>query len=98
MRYVPNRRTDKITALSDFPEMASQTSFTTEDNSALSPEARLRLLPSGGAHCQVERCVSGEVHFVNCRNFIHCEDQLGFGNACICTNPIRKAIYNEFGV
>jgi hypothetical protein len=78
--------------------MASHANFTAENNPGLSPEDHLRQLPSGGEHCKVERCVSGEVHFVNCRDFVHCQDQLDFGSACICTNSLRKSLYNQFGI
>jgi len=58
----------------------------------------LAQFPEGGLHCEVLSCVSGLVHFVACHNFIRCSKQMFFGNACVCTNPVRKDVYNRLGI
>jgi len=48
--------------------------------------------------CQIESCVNGKVHFIQCLSTTSCSYQLHFGSECICTCPTRKELYNQHGV
>jgi len=49
-------------------------------------------------YCKVESCVNNEVHFVKCLNEDHCLYKMNFGDSIICSCPIRKEIYNKYGL
>jgi hypothetical protein len=48
--------------------------------------------------CQVESCISGEVHFIKCLNKVFCSYRGTFGEGVICYCPTRKELYNKYGV
>jgi hypothetical protein len=48
--------------------------------------------------CKVEHCVNGATHFIRRLNKKSCSYQTSFGNAFICSCPIRKELYNKFNV
>jgi hypothetical protein len=47
--------------------------------------------------CNVESCVSNEVHFVECREKNSCSYKMTFGHSYICNCPTRKEIYRKYG-
>jgi len=52
----------------------------------------------GDDHCAVDSCINGKVHFVECLEKKYCSYQTSFGYGLICHCPVRKEIYNKYGV
>ena len=48
--------------------------------------------------CQVESVFAGKIHFVKCLHKKYCAYQRPFGYGIFCTCPIRKEIYNKYGI
>lgn len=48
--------------------------------------------------CEVEHCISNELLFVKIPNCNLCPYTLDFGGSIVCSCPIRKEIYNKYGV
>ena len=48
--------------------------------------------------CQGESVFTGKLHFVKCLYNKHCVYQRPFGYGLFCTCPIRKEIYNKYGI
>ena len=48
--------------------------------------------------CPVECCVDGRVHFIKCLHHTYCSFQQAFGEGLLCTCPVRKELYNAYGV
>ena len=67
----------------------SQTTECTRDFACLTDPGQL---------CRVENCVNNKVHFIQCRNDVKCNYQISFGYSFICSCPIRKEIYNRYGL
>jgi hypothetical protein len=53
---------------------------------------------SGGHLCPVEYSVDGKVHFITCLNDARCSMQQTFGNRLLCGCPVRKELYNRYGM
>ena len=49
-------------------------------------------------YCGVEACISNDIHFVNCKSKDYCSYKMFIGKSIICKCPIRKEIYNKFGI
>ncbi len=48
--------------------------------------------------CEVERCVGDEVHFIKCKGTNSCNYVFSFGLSHICRCPIRKELFQKYGV
>lgn len=48
--------------------------------------------------CKVKDCISNEVHFVDRATNKICPYAVPFGYAFICNCPVRKEIFNRYGV
>ena len=48
--------------------------------------------------CKAENCVSNEVLFVKCLYEDACEYRIPFGQSFVCNCPIRKEIFNKYGI
>ena len=48
-------------------------------------------------YCEVEDCISNEIHFVKCKSNEYCSYKMFFGKSMICKCPTRKEIYNKYG-
>lgn len=48
--------------------------------------------------CKVISCINNKVHFVECANYYICPYLMPFGNSFICNCPVRKEIFNKYGV
>lgn len=49
-------------------------------------------------NCRVINCLNNEVHFVECSNDSFCSYLMSFGNSFICNCPVRKEIFNKYGI
>lgn len=49
-------------------------------------------------YCKVEYCCNNKVHFIKCLDNQYCSFQKSFGFAFMCTCPLRKEIYNKYGI
>lgn len=56
---------------------------------------RACLEKDGKPQCQIENCVNGSVHFLECLKNQRCADALAFGLGHRCTCPIRKELFSE---
>ncbi|MBI5506783.1 MAG: hypothetical protein HY899_18505 [Deltaproteobacteria bacterium] len=54
--------------------------------------------PSCQDLCEVKHCVQGKVHFVECLDMNFCSYQMSFGSGTVCNCPVRKEIYNRYGL
>jgi len=45
--------------------------------------------------CEVDNKVSDDILFVKPKDFSVCKCKVSFGNAFICTCPVRKALYEN---
>lgn len=54
--------------------------------------------PASQDLCQVQHCVQGKVHFVECLNVDFCNYQMSFGSGLVCNCPVRKELYNRYGL
>jgi len=48
--------------------------------------------------CQVKYCVGGKLHFIKCLNQEYCSYQHAFGDEFFCSCPVRKELYNRYGI
>lgn len=48
--------------------------------------------------CRVKQCVQGKVHFIECVDRLVCSYRMSFGNAFVCNCPVRKEIYDQYGI
>ena len=53
---------------------------------------------NGSNLCAVEHCVDGKVHFIRCIDQSSCSYRSSFGNGFYCDCPIRKELYNKYGI
>jgi len=53
---------------------------------------------SGKNLCHVKHCVQGKVHFIECLNVDYCSYQMSFGTGVVCNCPVRRDIYNLYGL
>ena len=51
-----------------------------------------------GPNCKVIDCINHKVHFVECKNDTSCSCLMPFGNSFICNCPVRKELYNKYGI
>lgn len=49
-------------------------------------------------NCKVISCISNKVHFVDCPDYNICTYLMNFGNSFICNCPVRKEIFNKYGI
>jgi len=56
------------------------------------------LEPSGSSLCRVQKCVRGTVHFIECLDRTSCSYRMSFGKAFVCNCPVRKEIYDRYGL
>lgn len=55
------------------------------------------VLEHDGTVCEIECAPTGEVLFVYCKDRHLCNYQMGFGEGVVCTCPVRKEIFKEYG-
>ncbi|MBI5539071.1 MAG: hypothetical protein HY951_03365 [Bacteroidia bacterium] len=48
--------------------------------------------------CKVVRCIDGAVHFVEPVERTHCFNMQSFGYSYFCSCPVRKEIFNKYGL
>ena len=48
--------------------------------------------------CTVEDCINGKIHFIKCLNEEYCSYQHSFGDGFFCACPVRKEIFNNYGL
>ena len=48
--------------------------------------------------CKIDYCVSKEIHFIDCNEYLSCNYRIPFGNSSICYCPTRKEIFNKYGL
>ena len=48
--------------------------------------------------CKVENCINKEVHFITSIDNNNCNYKISFGNSYFCTCPVRKEIFNKYGI
>jgi len=55
---------------------------------------------SGSLEClhEISDCISGCVHFIEHDPCGTCTYKVRFGSGCLCDCPVRKEIYNRFGI
>ena len=51
-----------------------------------------------GPLCSVDYCVGGTILFVKSEDPVTCDYRVPYGDACACTCPVRKAIYDRHRV
>lgn len=56
------------------------------------------LAGDGSDLCPVTDCVAGTVHFIRCRSEGYCSYQQAFGDAPLCSCPVRKELYRTYRV
>jgi len=49
-------------------------------------------------YCLVEYCINNKVHFTKCKEKKHCNYKMNFGGSYICNCPVRKEIFNKYGL
>lgn len=54
--------------------------------------------PSRTTLCQVKHCVQNKVHFVECLDVDYCCYKMSFGSGFVCNCPVRKEIFNRYGL
>ncbi len=48
--------------------------------------------------CRVKQCVDDKVMFIECDNDFYCSYLKSFGESKYCNCPVRKEIFNTYGV
>lgn len=48
--------------------------------------------------CKVIDCVNGEIHFIQTLDNCFCHNMRMFGGSSYCICPVRKEIFNKFGL
>lgn len=56
------------------------------------------LLSDDYALCEVVDCVNNKVHFIKCLDKKYCTYKMSFGNEFICNCPVRKELFNLYGI
>jgi len=54
--------------------------------------------PQENICCKVKDCINSKVHFVESTTNNTCPYIMSFGYAYICNCPVRKEIFNKYGV
>ena len=48
--------------------------------------------------CKVVDCIGGTIHLIECPSNLYCAYQYPRGDRHICACPVRKEIYNTYGI
>ncbi len=48
--------------------------------------------------CKVELSVDNKIHFIVCLDNLPCSYRIPFGYSYVCTCPVRKELYNRYGI
>jgi hypothetical protein len=48
--------------------------------------------------CKVELCVDEKIHFIRCVGSEPCSYKVPFGYSYVCICPVRKELYNRYGI
>ena len=48
--------------------------------------------------CKVVNCINKKVHFISSFDNNNCNYKMSFGTAYFCICPVRKKIFNRYGV
>lgn len=48
--------------------------------------------------CKVEMSIGEKIHFIKCKNEDICNYRIPFGYSFVCTCPVRKELYNRYGI
>jgi len=48
--------------------------------------------------CKIKDCINGQIHFIELIARCYCNNQMSFGDSCFCICPIRKEIFNKYGL
>lgn len=49
-------------------------------------------------NCRVMEVLDGKHALVNCHNYPGCRYRVDFGYSCMCSCPVRIAIYRKYGI
>ena len=48
--------------------------------------------------CKIEECVNKKVIFVKYKGYTQCAYRMPFADSTICNCPVRKEIFNKYGL
>ncbi len=48
--------------------------------------------------CKIEKHITNNLIYVKCLNKEYCNFQISFGSFYVCSCPVRKEIYNRYGI